>query len=706
MKLLEKKQQKYKIYNLVIKHKLIWSFVCLALISCGNSTYDSQEYISTNLTEEKINLSNEVFKKLKKEHYIKNFVKDDFNIRYINALIDRLDGNKLYFIESEITNFKEESNQYLGNSFDIDLAYLIINLYFERLVAFSEYQIKLIEKNSFDFTKDEFIDIYYEDNQWAESEALLKEIWRNETKNDLLVALMSETLSDDANKVLLKRYKNRIKRIQQQKEEDIFSIAINTLTNQFDPHSSYLSPRSAEDFDMNMSLKLEGIGALLGADDDYTKIVSLVPGGPAEKSGEILPEDKITRIRQINTENNEYIDVVGWRIDEVVDLIRGESGTQVEIEFISSDSADNSRKLVTLTREEIKLEDRAAKSKIIETEDGNKIGIIDLPSFYIDFNAYQNRDSNYRSSSNDVEDILINFNKEDVDAVILDLRNNGGGALIEANKIVGLFVSSGPTVQVKHKAGYIQPYGSSKAKQTWQKPMGVLVNRYSASASEIVAGAIQDYKRGIVLGQRTFGKGTVQSLESISKGQVKITESKYYRVDGSSTQNKGVLPDIELLSTWDIESVGESSYPTALEWDTVRPYRHKKFNFDSNQIIEIKNLYSQRLNSSPNLKYLGEVRDRYYLNKDKKLLSLNLDTRKLEKDARKNWLLQIENKRRESLGLEIFGTYEDLEESNKKNENTNNDIDYERDYLLIESTNIINDYLNLNKLLISKVNKL
>ena len=690
----------------MIKHKLIWSFVCLALISCGNSTYDSQEYISTNLTEEKINLSNEVFKKLKKEHYIKNFVKDDFNIRYINALIDRLDGNKLYFIESEITNFKEESNQYLGNSFDIDLAYLIINLYFERLVAFSEYQIKLIEKNSFDFTKDEFIDIYYEDNQWAESEALLKEIWRNETKNDLLVALMSETLSDDANKVLLKRYKNRIKRIQQQKEEDIFSIAINTLTNQFDPHSSYLSPRSAEDFDMNMSLKLEGIGALLGADDDYTKIVSLVPGGPAEKSGEILPEDKITRIRQINTENNEYIDVVGWRIDEVVDLIRGESGTQVEIEFISSDSADNSRKLVTLTREEIKLEDRAAKSKIIETEDGNKIGIIDLPSFYIDFNAYQNRDSNYRSSSNDVEDILINFNKEDVDAVILDLRNNGGGALIEANKIVGLFVSSGPTVQVKHKAGYIQPYGSSKAKQTWQKPMGVLVNRYSASASEIVAGAIQDYKRGIVLGQRTFGKGTVQSLESISKGQVKITESKYYRVDGSSTQNKGVLPDIELLSTWDIESVGESSYPTALEWDTVRPYRHKKFNFDSNQIIEIKNLYSQRLNSNPNLKYLGEVRDRYYLNKDKKLLSLNLDTRKLEKDARKNWLLQIENKRRESLGLEIFGTYEDLEESNKKNENTNNDIDYERDYLLIESTNIINDYLNLNKLLISKVNKL
>ena len=688
----------------MIKNKLIWSFVCLALIGCGNENYEPQKYISTNLTEEKVNLSKEVFSKLKKEHYIKNFVKEDFNNKYVDALINRLDENKLYFVSSEIKKFKEESNKYSEKYFDIDLAYLIINLYFERLLIFSEYQIKLIEEDSFDFTKEEYIDIYYEDNQWPESEYNQKKIWRNETKNDLLVALMSETLSDDPKKVLLKRYKNKIRRIQQQKEDDIFSIAINTLTNQFDPHSAYLSPRSAEDFDMNMSLKLEGIGALLGADDDYTKIVSLVPGGPAEKSGEILPEDKITRIRQIDSEEKEYVDVVGWRIDEVVDLIRGKSGTQVEIEFISSDSAENTKKLVTLTREEIKLEDRAAKSKIIETKEGNKIGIIDLPSFYIDFNAYQNRDSDYRSSSSDVEDILLDFNDKDVDAVILDLRNNGGGALIEANKIVGLFVSSGPTVQVKHKTGYIQPYGASKAKQAWQKPMAVLVNRYSASASEIVAGAIQDYKRGIVLGQRTFGKGTVQSLDSISKGQVKITESKYYRVDGSSTQNKGVMPDIELLSTWDIESVGESSYPTALEWDTVRPYRHKKFDFDADKIIKIKNLYSQRLSTSPNLEYLGAVRDRYFINKDKKLLSLNLDIRRSEMEARKEWLLQIENKRREGLGLKTFVNYEDLSANNKIDENINNDIDFKKDYLLIESANIVNDYLNLNKkILVSKV---
>ena len=221
---------------------------------------------------------------------------------------------------------------------------------------------------------------------------------------------------------------------------------------------------------------------------------------------------------------------------------------------------------------------------------------------------------------------------------------------------------------------------------------------------EIDAGAIQDYKRGIVPGQRTFGKGTVQSLDSISKGQVKITESKYYRVDGSSTQNKGVMPDIELLSTWDIESVGESSYPTALEWDNVRPYRHKKFDFDADKIIKIKNLYSQRLKTSPNLEYLGAVRDRYFINKDKKLLSLNLDIRRSEMEARKEWLLQIENKRREGLGLKTFVNYEDLSANNKIDENINNDIDFKKDYLLIESANIVNDYLNLNKkILVSKV---
>ena len=278
----------------------------------------------------------------------------------------------------------------------------------------------------------------------------------------------------------------------------------------------------------------------------------------------------------------------------------------------------------------------------------------------------------------------------------MDLRNNGGGALIEANKIIGLFVSSGPTVQVKQSRGYIQPYGSSRAVQVWSKPMLVLVNRYSASASEIVAGAIQDYRRGIIVGQRTFGKGTVQSLENLSEGQVKITESKYYRVNGMSTQNKGVLPDIQLPVTWDIDSVGESSYPTAMEWDVIRPYRHNKFNIDSNLFNEVVANYEYRLNEEPNLNYLKKVRDRYDLNKNKRKLSLNLNERKIQKELRKNWLLQIENERRQKVGLAIYSSYEEMQESSDTGI-TSNEINLEDDYQLIESTNIINDYIELNK---------
>ncbi len=660
------------------------------LLCCGFVFANEYEFIELSNNKEK--LSKEIFKKLEREHYLKEFNKDNFNKRYFEAIIEKLDESKNLFIKDEIELYLKRSELYDGY-FDIELAYELINLYFERLTYFLKYQIDLIIKNQFDLLKDEYLDIYYEDNEWQSSFGDLKELWRLETKNDLLVARLSDSSSSKPLVDLRKRYENRIRRINQQKEEDIFSLAINILTNQFDPHSSYLSPRSAEDFDVNMSLKLNGIGALLGTEDDYTKIISLVPGGPAEKSGKINPEDKITKIRQIGSK--EYKDVVGWRIDEVVDLIRGEAGSEVEIEFISFNSDDDSTKLITLKREEIKLEDRAAKSKIIDIGD-NKIGIIDLPSFYIDFNDYQKRVEDYRSSSNDVKSILNDFNQSDVDALILDLRNNGGGALIEANKIIGLFVSSGPTVQVKQSRGYIQPYGSSRAVQVWSKPLLVLVNRYSASASEIVAGAIQDYRRGIIVGQRTFGKGTVQSLENLSEGQVKITESKYYRVNGMSTQNKGVLPDIQLPVTWDIDSVGESSYPTAMEWDVIRPYRHNKFNIDSNIFNEVVANYEYRLNEEPNLNYLKKVRDRYDLNKNKRKLSLNLNERKIQKELRKDWLLQIENERRQKAGLTIYSSYEEMQESSDTGI-TNSSINLDDDYQLIESTNIINDYIELNK---------
>jgi len=665
--------------------------LCILLLS---SFVIANEYTNIELSDSKKDLSKEIFKKLEKEHYIKEINKDNFNERYLKAIIEKLDKEKNLFIEEEVQSYLKRSKDVSNNDFDIDLAYELINLYFDRLIEFFEYQIILIEENAFDFSKKEYLDIFYEDNQWQTNFDDLYKLWRLETKNDLLIAKLSDSSNSEPSIDLIKRYKNRIRRIIQQKEEDIFSLAINILTNQFDPHSTYLSPRSAEDFDVNMSLKLNGIGALLGVEDDYTKIISLVPGGPAEKSGKISPEDRITKIRQIGSDD--YKDVIGWRIDEVVDLIRGEAGTEVEIEFISFDSATDSTKLVTLKREEIKLEDRAAKSEIINI-DGNKIGIIDLPSFYIDFNEYQNRVKDYKSSSNDVREILINFNDSNVDAVILDLRNNGGGALIEANKIIGLFVSSGPTVQVKQSRGYIQPYGTSRAVQVWDKPLLVLVNRYSASASEIVAGAIQDYKRGFIVGQRTFGKGTVQSLENLTEGQIKITESKYYRINGMSTQNKGVIPDIELPITWDIESVGESSYPTAMEWDVIRPYRHKKFKVNSDLVDKVISNYEFRLIEEPNLNYLKKVRDRYDLNKNKKKLSLNLEDRKIQKELRKDWLLQIENERRIKVGLKEFASYKEMEDYNDSDNSFENKINLKDDYQLIESTNIINDFLEFEK---------
>ena len=669
-------------------------YLYILTIILATSIY-ANNYNKIELSETKKELSYEIFKKLEKEHYLRKIDKDNLNSQYFEAIFDRLDKNKNYFIANEVQKYLIQSKTNEVSNFDIELAYDLINLYFERLIEYSEFQINLIQTVDFDFTKDEYLDIFYEDNQWLTNFMDLKDLWRLETKNDLLVAKISDSSSSDPKVDLVKRYQNRIRRIKQQKEEDIFSLAINILTNQFDPHSSYLSPRSAEDFDMNMSLKLTGIGALLGVEDDYTKIISLVPGGPAEKSGKIKPEDRIAKIKQKNSK--EFVDVVGWRIDEVVDLIRGEIGTELEIEFISFESEDDTRKLVTLKREEIKLEDRAAKSEIIEMND-NKIGIIDLPSFYIDFDEYQKRNKEYRSSSRDIKNILKDFNNSGVDAVVLDLRNNGGGALIEANRIIGLFVSSGPTVQVKQKRGYIQPYGDTRAIQEWDKPLLVLVNRYSASASEIVAGAIQDYRRGIVVGQRTFGKGTVQSLENLSEGQIKITESKYYRVNGMSTQNKGVIPDIELPSTWDIESVGESSYPTALEWDVIRPYRHNKFKLNKSLIGEVINQFELRLSDEPNLNYLKQVRERYDLNKNKKLITLNIEDRQTQKELRKDWLLEIENERREANGLKIFTSYKEMEDFNDDEENFNeNLIDLKNDYELLESTKIINDFINLSK---------
>ena len=579
---------------------------------------------------------------------------------------------------------------------DSNLAYEILNTYFNRVIEISEYQIKLAKKDSFDLSIDEGIDIFYDDNEYASTMLELKERWRKTTKNDFIVSVLAKDDEDEIISNLTNRYERRIKRVLQRKDEDIFLLAINIMTRQFDPHSTYLSPYNAEDFEIDMSLKLGGIGALLSnsATEDYAIIVSLVPGGPAEKNGELEPNDKIVKIKQQNEDIFE--DVTGWRIDEVVQKVRGEPQTFVTLEIIPGDAEDNSvRKIVEIEREIVELEERAAKSKIYSlNKNGSeyKIGIIDLPSFYLDFEAWQARDPNYKSSSKDVKNILDEFKNQSVDAVLVDLRNNSGGALTEANKLTGLFTSAGATLQIKESNGNIIPWGDARVRQAWSKPMAVLVNRYSASASEIFAGAIQDYQRGLVIGQRTFGKGTVQRLDNLPEGQLKITESKFYRVSGDSTQSRGIDPDIVLPSTWDIETVGESSLPTHLPWDKIKPTRYRTFTEDSIAIEKTIVAFEERLSTDPNLIYLKDVRSRYDQNKNKMELSLNIDERRSEQEERKQWLLEVENKRRSSLGMEIFKDYESMDEFNDNFDAE--DIDTIRDYSLLQGIEIIGDYID------------
>ncbi|MDB2357152.1 carboxy terminal-processing peptidase [Gammaproteobacteria bacterium] len=695
------------------KQKKALSLIAILLLSIS-----IEAKINIPASAEKQELCQEIYKKMMNEHFF-----NDKDLRAINSeifdfLLDRLDSQKIYFTENEINSYKRKFSKFdnpIGYqkkylkpslcSIDLKSNFAFINLYFNRLIEATNYQLKEVAKQNFDFTKDEFIIIDDDQKKWQQSKLELQKIWRRLAKNDVLTSMLAEKELDEATETIKKRYASRLRRISQRNEEDVFSIAMNNLTTYFDPHSSYFSPKSAEDFEMTMSLKLEGIGALLTTEDDYPTIVSVVPGGPAEKTGKINPDDKIVKISQVEEMHSTPTDVVGWRIDEVVQLIRGKAGTKVELELIPGKTEDFSeRKFVTITREEVKLEEQAAKSRVIEINRNLqtiKIGIIDLPTFYIDFKAWQNRDPNFRSSSKDVEKILKKFNDQNVDAVLVDLRGNSGGSLFEANKLTGLFVASGATLQVKESNGSVRPWGDARAKQIWKKPMAVMVDRYSASASEIFAGAIQDYQRGIIIGQKTFGKGTVQKLDDLSSGQIKITESKFYRITGAGMQSKGIHPDITLPSTWDIEEVGESSYDTALPWDEIKPIRFQKFSMEASLISKLNDEHLTRVSESPNLQYILDIRNRYEIQKNKEVISLNIANRRIEKKERQSWALSVENKRRASLNLEIFDSYKAMEDYNDAKETENKKIDFEididDDYLLNEGAQILSDYMLFNQ---------
>jgi carboxyl-terminal processing protease len=442
-----------------------------------------------------------------------------------------------------------------------------------------------------------------------------------------------------------------------------------------------------------MSLSLEGIGALLSSDGLYTSISSLVPGGPAEKTESLNPEDKIIGVGQ--DEDGEIVDVIGWRIDDVVDLIRGPKGSKVRLEVIPSTSlSDTETKEIEIIRNVVKLEDQAAEKKILSLTRNNKeykVGVIQLPAFYFDFDAYQKRDYNYKSSSKDVKRLLKELKNENVDGLVIDLRNNGGGSLYEANALAHLFLGRGTTVQVKSSNGNIQGLGERWGYQFFDRPLVVLVNKFSASASEILAGAIQDYDRGLVVGTSTFGKGTVQKVDLLSSGQIKFTESKFYRVSGSSTQNLGVEPDIALPSLFNTKELGESSLDRALGHDTIPKTSFKDFNRVKTFIGPLREQSLERIKKSALFSSV-ETRKRWQEDNEIEFLDLNLETRINQKNKIEGFLLSNENALRESLDLPTYNTYKEFME--REDDPDFLDIDEE---ILGEAANILLDLIEIKE---------
>jgi carboxyl-terminal processing protease len=478
---------------------------------------------------------------------------------------------------------------------------------------------------------------------------------------------------------------------------------MNSLTMLYDPHTNYLSPENAENFDISMSLELQGIGAVLQAEDDYTKVSSLVFGGPAQKQGQLKPNDKIITIAQ--GAEGDWVDVVGWRLDEVVKLIRGPKGTLVRLEVIPSDPTATTNKVVTIKRETVKLEDQAAKKAVFDVKVGDatlKIGVIDIPTFYMNFEAYQKGDPNYKSTTRDVLRLLNQLNKQKVDGVIIDLRDNGGGSLPEAAMLTDLFVDQGPVVQIRQSDNSVSRNYRAYQPAVYRAPIAVLINRFSASASEIFAGAIQDYGRGIIVGSTTFGKGSVQNLVDLKHGRLKITEAKFYRISGDSTQHRGVIPDVQLPSLLDPDEIGESSYDTALPWDRIHAAPHQNYYKISQFLPKIETEHQERLATDPDFIFLKQQSQLFKEAADKKQLSLKMETRKKEQQEIEQRTLSMENTRRSAKGEKPFADYAALKAENEKDtteEKTQEEIEEEKeihplkDPYLKETGHILADFI-------------
>ncbi|MDB6059913.1 MAG: peptidase, partial [Verrucomicrobiaceae bacterium] len=514
----------------------------------------------------------EIVDKLESRHYQKQLLDDTLSAQLLDAYLKSLDPTRIFLLQSDIDSFARyrttlDDTLHKG---DIEPGYVIFRRFQDHITQRLDKTLATLPATiaAMDFSKDESLDLNRDKNpSWPKTQAEADELWRLHLKNTVLGLRLAGKKPDDIVKLLEKRYRNQLNRTRQYTSDDVFQSYMNALASLYDPHTNYFSPRTSENFNINMSLKLEGIGAVLQADDEYTKIMRLIPAGPADKQGELKAADRIIGVGEGKT--GEIQDVVGWRLDDVVDLIRGSKGSTVRIEVLpASAKSDGERKTISIVRNEVTLEEQSAKKRVLSfNQNGRnvKIGVIDIPEFYVDFDAKQRGDSEFKSTTRDVQKLLSELMAEDVNGVIIDLRENGGGSLDEANSLIGLFIDSGPVVQIRPASSRAYIRGKPRSGPYYDGPLAVMTNRLSASASEIFAGAIQDYQRGLIIGDQTFGKGTVQQLMELQHGALKLTESKFYRISGDSTQNRGVLPDVAFPSLYDPKEVGESSLDKAMQ---------------------------------------------------------------------------------------------------------------------------------------------
>jgi carboxyl-terminal processing protease len=651
----------------------------------------------------------EMIDQLEHRHYAKHRYDDEMSSSHLDSYIDSLDGAKMFFTGADIAEFEKyrtamDDQLHEGN---LEAGFVIFNRFQQRLEDRLELVVDKLPDltTNMDFNVDETMPLEVEDWEWATNEKELDDRWRKRLKNEVLSLKLADKPADEIAPTLVKRYESQLNRVKQYNSQDVFQIYANSLTELYDPHTNYLSPRRSENFNINMSLSLEGIGAVLQQEDEYTKVARLVAKGPADKQGELKPSDRIVAVGQ--GEDGAMQDVIGWRLDEVVELIRGPKDSTVRLEIIPASSKTDEHKVVTIVRNTVKLEEQAAQKKVMEVPMGGnniKVGVIDIPAFYIDFEAMRRGDKDYKSTTRDVKKLLDELQAEGVEGIVVDLRNNGGGSLQEANELTGLFIEYGPTVQIRHSSRRVWRDGKRLKTTYYDGPLVVLINRLSASASEIFAGAIQDYQRGIIVGDRSFGKGTVQTLIPLTEGQLKITESKFYRISGDSTQHRGVVPDVTFPSIYDHDEIGESSLDHALNWDQINPVRHHRYNDLSTVVPRVTERFVERSAGNPDFVYLEDQVELARQTREITEIPLNEAARIALRESQEQKALSIENKRRKALGEPLLESLEDEEEdldadgladadTGDTEAGADGEEEEQNDVLLTEAGNILADML-------------